>query len=135
MKDVSGGSVGGKFGGCLKSTVVWEGPETQKINNHHSILPNSYKTAHVQLITTVSEKRILQKAVEDRFECSICQKTFNLQRLFNRHIKCHNDVKRFICNYCGKGFNDTFDLKRHTRTHTGMYTVCDVILEHTRVCM
>lgn len=52
--------------------------------------------------------------------CKICSKPFTLQRLLNRHMKCHSDVKRYICTFCGKGFNDTFDLKRHTRTHTGV---------------
>ncbi|EFX66214.1 ovo/shavenbaby-like protein, partial [Daphnia pulex] len=47
-------------------------------------------------------------------------KSFTLQRLLNRHMKCHSDVKRYLCTFCGKGFNDTFDLKRHTRTHTGV---------------
>uniref|UniRef100_A0A0K0CVA1 Protein ovo n=1 Tax=Angiostrongylus cantonensis TaxID=6313 RepID=A0A0K0CVA1_ANGCA len=45
---------------------------------------------------------------------------FALQRLLNRHTKCHSDLKRYLCTFCGKGFNDTFDLKRHTRTHTGV---------------
>ncbi|RZF48719.1 hypothetical protein LSTR_LSTR014800 [Laodelphax striatellus] len=55
-----------------------------------------------------------------RFQCHLCSKTFSLQRLLNRHMKCHSDVKRYLCTFCGKGFNDTFDLKRHTRTHTGV---------------
>lgn len=55
-----------------------------------------------------------------RFTCRVCSKTFSLQRLLNRHMKCHSDVKRYLCTFCGKGFNDTFDLKRHTRTHTGV---------------
>ncbi|XP_035004828.1 putative transcription factor Ovo-like 1a isoform X2 [Hippoglossus stenolepis] len=50
----------------------------------------------------------------------VCQKTFQHQRMLNRHVKCHNDTKRHICTFCGKGFNDTFDLKRHVRTHTGV---------------
>ncbi|XP_066244717.1 transcriptional regulator ovo isoform X3 [Euwallacea similis] len=54
------------------------------------------------------------------FCCKICNKTFALQRLLNRHMKCHSDIKRYLCTFCGKGFNDTFDLKRHTRTHTGV---------------
>ncbi|XP_076252397.1 transcriptional regulator ovo isoform X4 [Rhynchophorus ferrugineus] len=54
------------------------------------------------------------------FCCKVCNKTFALQRLLNRHMKCHSDVKRYLCTFCGKGFNDTFDLKRHTRTHTGV---------------
>ncbi|KAI6177148.1 Protein ovo [Aphelenchoides bicaudatus] len=52
--------------------------------------------------------------------CRICGKEFHLQRLLNRHAKCHSDLKRYLCTFCGKGFNDTFDLKRHTRTHTGV---------------
>ncbi|KAH7724469.1 OVOL1 protein [Aphelenchoides avenae] len=52
--------------------------------------------------------------------CRICGKKFHLQRLLNRHAKCHSDIKRYLCTFCGKGFNDTFDLKRHTRTHTGV---------------
>ena len=55
-----------------------------------------------------------------KFACKVCSKMFTLQRLLNRHMKCHSDVKRYLCTFCGKGFNDTFDLKRHTRTHTGM---------------
>uniref|UniRef100_A0A8D0GA00 C2H2-type domain-containing protein n=1 Tax=Sphenodon punctatus TaxID=8508 RepID=A0A8D0GA00_SPHPU len=52
--------------------------------------------------------------------CELCGKGFRLQRMLNRHIKCHNQVKRHLCTFCGKGFNDTFDLKRHVRTHTGI---------------
>uniref|UniRef100_UPI0037E72E03 putative transcription factor Ovo-like 1a n=1 Tax=Semicossyphus pulcher TaxID=241346 RepID=UPI0037E72E03 len=63
------------------------------------------------------------------FVCQICQKTFQYQRMLNRHIKCHNETKRHLCSFCGKGFNDTFDLKRHVRTHTGVRpykcTLCD----------
>ncbi|XP_072188906.1 transcription factor Ovo-like 2 [Excalfactoria chinensis] len=52
--------------------------------------------------------------------CELCGKGFRLQRMLNRHVKCHSQVKRHLCTFCGKGFNDTFDLKRHVRTHTGI---------------
>ena len=68
---------------------------------------------------------------DNKFVCRACNKVFPLQRLLNRHIKCHSDYKRYLCSFCGKGFNDTFDLKRHTRTHTGMYRVSLVIHTHT----
>lgn len=57
---------------------------------------------------------------DNKLICQECGKTFALQRLLNRHLKCHSDYKRYLCTFCGKGFNDTFDLKRHTRTHTGV---------------
>lgn len=72
------------------------------------------------------EKTKVALTTEDgssHFCCRICNKTFALQRLLNRHMKCHSDVKRYLCTFCGKGFNDTFDLKRHTRTHTGKFTI------------
>ncbi|XP_066466447.1 putative transcription factor Ovo-like 1 [Tiliqua scincoides] len=56
----------------------------------------------------------------DLFSCPFCQKGFSYQRMLNRHLKCHSQVKRHLCPYCNKGFNDTFDLKRHVRTHTGV---------------
>ena len=55
------------------------------------------------------------------FACGLCGKVFKLQRLLNRHLKNHSQLKRYLCTFCGKGFNDTFDLKRHTRTHTGQW--------------
>ncbi|XP_037820439.1 transcriptional regulator ovo-like isoform X5 [Lucilia sericata] len=61
-----------------------------------------------------------QSEPNGKFVCRICLKAFSLQRLLNRHMKCHSEIKRYLCTFCGKGFNDTFDLKRHTRTHTGV---------------
>ncbi|XP_022088544.1 histone-lysine N-methyltransferase SETD1B-like isoform X2 [Acanthaster planci] len=57
---------------------------------------------------------------ETSFLCEVCNKVFPLQRLLNRHMKCHSATKRYNCAFCSKGFNDTFDLKRHVRTHTGV---------------
>lgn len=59
-------------------------------------------------------------ATTGAFVCQVCQKTFQYQRMLNRHVKCHSETKRHLCTFCGKGFNDTFDLKRHVRTHTGV---------------
>ncbi|CAH1242112.1 OVOL1 [Branchiostoma lanceolatum] len=54
------------------------------------------------------------------YVCSLCGKDFAVQRMLNRHMKCHSATKRYKCEHCPKGFNDTFDLKRHVRTHTGI---------------
>ncbi|CAH2324979.1 transcription factor Ovo-like 1 [Pelobates cultripes] len=62
----------------------------------------------------------LQAEQKMLFRCTLCDKSFTYQRMLNRHMKCHSEVKRHQCEHCGKGFNDTFDLKRHVRTHTGV---------------
>ncbi|XP_044737320.1 transcriptional regulator ovo isoform X2 [Chrysoperla carnea] len=96
------------------------------VNGGHGIknpLANQENSRPSSRATSETKSKVAQVTTEDgssRFCCRICSKTFSLQRLLNRHMKCHSDVKRYLCTFCGKGFNDTFDLKRHTRTHTGV---------------
>ncbi|XP_012217240.1 transcriptional regulator ovo isoform X2 [Linepithema humile] len=95
------------------------------VNGGHGIKNPLAVEGQRQATTNRDEERVNRTppGKEDdpnRFTCRVCSKTFSLQRLLNRHMKCHSDVKRYLCTFCGKGFNDTFDLKRHTRTHTGV---------------
>lgn len=102
------------------------------VNGGHGIknplaLENGHGRSSVSLRGDIDEKPIktpvppsITEDDPNKFICRICSKTFTLQRLLNRHMKCHSDIKRYLCTFCGKGFNDTFDLKRHTRTHTGV---------------
>nr|XP_060640169.1 putative transcription factor ovo-like protein 3 [Anolis sagrei ordinatus] len=75
-------------------------------------------------------------AAQAEFPCAVCSKRFPLQRMLNRHLKCHSSVKKHVCRFCGKGFNDTFDLKRHLRTHTGVrpYRCCACEKAFTQRC-
>lgn len=91
------------------------------INGGHGIKNPMALDSPLSPEPTVPETSAPVECGEDnKFRCKICQKGFSLQRLLNRHMKCHSNVKRYLCTFCGKGFNDTFDLKRHTRTHTGV---------------
>ncbi|XP_050507729.1 transcriptional regulator ovo-like isoform X1 [Diabrotica virgifera virgifera] len=94
------------------------------VNGGHGIKNPLANQDTVRTTTRTDDKtKVASITTEDgqtNFACRICNKTFGLQRLLNRHMKCHSDVKRYLCTFCGKGFNDTFDLKRHTRTHTGV---------------
>lgn len=98
------------------------------VNGGHGI-KNPLATQEPTRTTTRTEEtktKVAAITAEDgssHFVCRICNKSFALQRLLNRHMKCHSDIKRYLCTFCGKGFNDTFDLKRHTRTHTGKKTL------------
>ncbi|XP_060064393.1 zinc finger protein SNAI2-like [Ylistrum balloti] len=75
--------------------------------------------AHIRMDDGVAEE-LAEQTNDNKYVCKVCNKSFQLQRLLNRHLKCHSEIKRYLCTFCGKGFNDTFDLKRHTRTHTGV---------------
>jgi len=91
------------------------------INGGHGIKNPMALDSPLSPEPTIPERSAPVECGEDnKFRCKICQKAFSLQRLLNRHMKCHSNVKRYLCTFCGKGFNDTFDLKRHTRTHTGV---------------
>ncbi|XP_065219953.1 transcriptional regulator ovo-like isoform X2 [Planococcus citri] len=94
------------------------------VNGGHGIKNPLANQDTVPLIAKPEVERVPEQEPasngKSRYSCRICSKSFNLQRLLNRHMKCHSDIKRYLCTFCGKGFNDTFDLKRHTRTHTGV---------------
>ncbi|XP_053271874.1 putative transcription factor Ovo-like 1a [Pleuronectes platessa] len=83
-------------------------------------LTTSPSTLEVVSMVTRSTGQSSSSGKSGVFVCKVCKKTFQHQRMLNRHVKCHNETKRHICSFCGKGFNDTFDLKRHVRTHTGV---------------
>nr|XP_034973340.1 putative transcription factor ovo-like protein 3 [Zootoca vivipara] len=92
------------------------------------------------LAQTLADPRILAdssgRSPAAQFQCCVCSKSFPLQRMLKRHLKCHSSVKKHVCRYCGKGFNDTFDLKRHLRTHTGIrpYRCCVCDKAFTQRC-
>ncbi|XP_052278997.1 uncharacterized protein LOC127877317 isoform X1 [Dreissena polymorpha] len=90
-------------------------PGVEVINGGYGIKNPSFSAPKAQDFPDES-----LSADNSKFVCKFCSKEFSLQRLLNRHLKCHSDVKRYLCTFCGKGFNDTFDLKRHTRIHTGV---------------
>ncbi|XP_062612129.1 fez family zinc finger protein 1-like [Saccostrea cucullata] len=92
-------------------------PVVELVNGGFGIKNPSYSAPKPSDITNIQQDSETGKG---KYICKICSKEFGLQRLLNRHLKCHSDVKRYLCTFCGKGFNDTFDLKRHTRIHTGV---------------
>ncbi|XP_067663608.1 uncharacterized protein [Haliotis asinina] len=91
--------------------------DVEVINGGYGIKNPSFTEADLE-DTVIKQKAVITD--NGRYMCKVCQKEFALQRLLNRHVKNHSEVKRYLCTFCGKGFNDTFDLKRHTRIHTGV---------------
>ncbi|KAL4230808.1 zinc finger protein [Mactra antiquata] len=101
--------------GALMVMMKTEVPNVEVINGGYGIKNPTFTAPKVQ---DFPEQCVAPDS--SKFVCKFCKKEFALQRLLNRHLKCHSDSKRYLCTFCGKGFNDTFDLKRHTRIHTGV---------------
>ncbi|KAG9346446.1 hypothetical protein JZ751_006757 [Albula glossodonta] len=95
-------------------------PEEQERTKESTYVRSKIKVTTGELPGNVSASSAPAAPGMPAFVCQVCQKTFQFQRMLNRHLKCHNETKRHPCHFCGKGFNDTFDLKRHVRTHTGV---------------
>uniref|UniRef100_A0A3Q3JDQ2 C2H2-type domain-containing protein n=1 Tax=Monopterus albus TaxID=43700 RepID=A0A3Q3JDQ2_MONAL len=101
-------------------------PTPPPMNSNATLMPVASTSTPITLeaVSTVTrsagQSQSLSMGTTVTYVCQVCQKTFQFQRMLNRHVKCHNETKRHLCDFCGKGFNDTFDLKRHVRTHTGV---------------
>lgn len=110
----------------LCSTIPQLTPAPQINGGHFFIHGHPYLTAHPQqdclsnLPNEDQERKHGLDGDETKYKCEICNSSFTLQRLLNRHMKTHSFYKRYHCQFCTKGFNDTFDLKRHIRTHKGI---------------
>ena len=90
------------------------------LHSHPFLTPHPQQDCLSNLTNEEQESKRLIDGDETKYKCEICNSSFTLQRLLNRHMKTHSFYKRYHCQFCTKGFNDTFDLKRHIRTHTGI---------------
>lgn len=109
----------------LCPSIPQPSPAPQFNGSHFFIHSHPFLTSHQQqeCLTNLQNKEQARKGSESeetKYKCEICNSSFTLQRLLNRHMKTHSFYKRYHCQFCTKGFNDTFDLKRHIRTHTGI---------------
>ncbi|KAM4842796.1 transcription factor Ovo-like 2 [Thomomys bottae] len=124
----SGGSSSGEPGSG-ESSLSPRAPDCDTPEPHQAESPDGHLAPKQQRPVARSKIKFTTGTCGDSVihSCDLCGKNFRLQRMLNRHLKCHNQVKRHLCTFCGKGFNDTFDLKRHVRTHTGIRPYkCDV---------
>lgn len=71
--------------------------------------------------------------------CHICQKVFDKQGMFNKHMKQHNkEPTRYMCDHCGEEFENCHHLRKHlSSVHkiSKKYfkcTVCQKVLSRKR---
>lgn len=67
-----------------------------------------------------SSKRKKQYAntVERRYQCEVCEKSFQRKSNLVDHLRLHANVKLFACSYCSAAFVQAGNLKSHIRKHT-----------------
>ena len=54
---------------------------------------------------------------ENQFKCDFCDKTFEVQRYLNAHLKAiHTNVQIFKCESCDQTFTFRQNLRRHEET-------------------
>ena len=57
-------------------------------------------------------------AVNKKYECHYCCKTFQRKYHLKRHLLIHSDKRPFKCDLCKEGFNDKTSLRVHCRRLT-----------------
>ena len=57
------------------------------------------------------------------FSCSLCDKSFKVERNLTIHKQTHKKTKDFKCNTCDAFFKRSSDLLNHQRRHTKAYTL------------
>lgn len=113
-KETKTSNVNSKLSAVTRSSP----PRFWTLSNDLAVPSHLRSIADTSQVSSSKAKETFNSAHHHR--CEVCNSTFSLRRLLNRHLKTHSFYKRYSCSYCQKGFNDTFDLKRHVRTHTGI---------------
>lgn len=88
---------------------------------HHCLICNKafavrrYMMSHMRTShTNPRAKADKPPKVQKILTCEVCQKVFDKQGTFNKHIKSHNrEPARYMCDYCGQEFEDRHILRRH----------------------
>jgi transcription elongation factor Elf1 len=63
---------------------------------------------------TMQQMTIVNKNIEETFECNICAIKLKSKYYLQKHIEVlHNNVKNFVCSICPKHFGFNFHLQRH----------------------
>lgn len=84
-----------------------------------SLSTRGESTNHSETEENVSRKRTRRTKARKSLAHHHCEKSFEVKKCLNSHIKIHPVETLFTCPQCGKSFTERNKLQRHLRVHTG----------------
>lgn len=86
------------------------------VNEIHTVTKDRRCADCFKLFTSTDELD-QHYALEHRYECEICGKSFARLGYLQAHIEIHNGVSMFNCRQCNAGFDSEYSYKQHIKTH------------------
>ncbi|XP_074495267.1 uncharacterized protein LOC141769763 [Sebastes fasciatus] len=133
----------------LKNESDWENPEISEPNSDHQLLSHNSHVAESQdqkggkngdsgstsneepkpqtrhqKCTSHSDNIYNSTMGKKSFKCDTCEKAFENNSDWQRHLRSHTGKKSYSCNTCGKRFTQKSILTNHIRIHTGETFTC-----------
>ena len=104
-----------KFNGSL---TLQEYIQTSETENNEQLTFSEMGSSDERPTFCNTEKAIMEKCDQSFYLCKVCNVTFSLKNLYEKHMKIHNHKKRYSCSVCFKDFHYKNHLQRHERVHT-----------------
>ncbi|CAL9682797.1 unnamed protein product [Knipowitschia caucasica] len=116
---------GFKYRDTLKKHQIIHGHEGTREEDSKSVEQILAGADAESCTDTCDEKEIKSHSTEPRTRqklikvCTVCLRTFDSIKTFNRHMQCHTDDRPYHCVHCKKRFKHMHGLKRHQ-----IYAIC-----------
>lgn len=104
-----------KCGECDLSFALF-GEFKVHVNEDH-VFTKDRRCADCFKVFLTSEQLDQHYALEHRYECEICGKSFARLGYLQAHIEIHNGVSMFNCRQCDAGFDSEYSYKQHIKAH------------------
>ncbi|XP_061816711.1 uncharacterized protein [Nerophis lumbriciformis] len=114
------------------TTLTKDGQKTQRVTLHQWVSKIATNTISLPALPPLPPDRLSHddysrpsirrkkqiKPPADRFNCSMCDKSFPYQSKLVDHERIHTGEKPFVCTSCNKSFRTQAFLNNHLKTHS-----------------